>query len=48
MFADFEIKRQKSVLKNGGTVINETRTFDSESGWGFLCALFDEYDIHVQ
>lgn len=47
MFADFEIKRQKSVLKNGGTVINETRTFDSESGWGFLCALFDEYDIHV-
>lgn len=32
MFADFEIKRQKSVLKNGGTIINETRTFDSESG----------------
>nr|XP_022323623.1 glutamyl-tRNA(Gln) amidotransferase subunit B, mitochondrial-like [Crassostrea virginica] len=28
---DYEIERQKRLIKNGGTVINETRTFDSES-----------------
>ncbi|XP_062621107.1 glutamyl-tRNA(Gln) amidotransferase subunit B, mitochondrial-like [Saccostrea cucullata] len=29
---DYEVNRQKHLVKNGGTVINETRTFDSESG----------------
>lgn len=31
IFSDYEIERQKRLIKNGGTVINETRTFDSES-----------------
>jgi Asp-tRNA(Asn)/Glu-tRNA(Gln) amidotransferase B subunit len=29
---DFEVKRQIKVLENSGSVENETRSFDTESG----------------
>lgn len=29
---DYEIQRQIDVLQRGGTVQNETRTYDSKSG----------------
>lgn len=29
---DYEIQRQMEVLQSGGTVLNETRAFDSKSG----------------
>ena len=29
---DFEIERQIGVLESGGEVVNETRSFDDESG----------------
>ncbi|KAI4900885.1 hypothetical protein NFI96_019649 [Prochilodus magdalenae] len=29
---DYEIQRQMEVLENGGTIVNETRAFDSKSG----------------
>uniref|UniRef100_A0AAR2M534 Glutamyl-tRNA(Gln) amidotransferase subunit B, mitochondrial n=1 Tax=Pygocentrus nattereri TaxID=42514 RepID=A0AAR2M534_PYGNA len=30
---DYEIQRQKKVLENGGIIVNETRAFDSKSGF---------------
>ena len=32
IFVDFEVKRQIKVLENSGSVENETRSFDTESG----------------
>lgn len=31
---DYEIQRQMEVLQSAGKVLNETRAFDSKSGWG--------------
>lgn len=30
--SDYEIQRQIEELKNGGTILNETRAFDSKLG----------------